>query len=357
MRARGLRILAAGALTALAACGDDARSASKTEQSSVEHISAALNICDRPHGGFVQSVCGDHALAAIETQMRSLLAGEAADISDAGAQLLVENQARWREAQRIGCGIGNAGAPLTQVQQQCLAGEFRARAQDLRTAVQQMGGYTFQRMELIDAVPLTQDQIARTGLGADAPAATMRDVEFPRIDGRQTPPIRSFNDLVAQQPQSRLGDGVNETITYEIAYAGPELISVRFTLAQDSLWQGASSSTLRGVNVVMADGHELTEADVFKPNSGWQDFITDRAVAAIAKEYPDYPNFPPRRDVYDTATKPHLWVVKEHELVLMFPTLSYGGSQSDPPVYVSIPWTDLRPYLNPGAPLPIRPAA
>lgn len=358
MRVRGLHHLAAVALLALAGCGDNASGANKTDQSSAAHIAAALDVCEQPSGSFAHRVCGNRALAALDTQMRQMLVAQSADISDAGAELLVQNQERWREAQRIGCGVSDADAALTPDQQRCLEGEFRARAQDLRAAVQQLGGYTFQRMELIDAAPLTSDQVARTGLGADAPTATMRDIEFPRIDGRQTPAIRRFNELVAQQPQSRLGDGASETVTYEIGYAGPELISVRFTLSQDSLAQGASSSTLRAVNVLMNDeGRELTENDVFAPNSHWQDFITDRAVAAIAKEYPDYSNFPPRRDVYDTATKPHLWLIKERELVLMFPTLSYGGSQSDPPVYVSIPWADLRPYLNPAAPLPIRPAA
>jgi hypothetical protein len=357
MRARGVDIFAAAALLALAACGDSSRGATKTEQSSAEHIAAALNICDQPAGTFAHGICANRALSTIDAQMRQNLTSQAANISDAGAQLLVENQARWREAQRIGCGVADQRALFTTAQQQCLEGEFRARAQDVRTAVQQIGGYTFQRMELIDAVALTPDQVQTTGLGANAPAAAIRDIEFPRIDGRQTPSIRRFNDLAAQEPQSRLGDGTSETVTYEIGYAGPELISVRFASTQDALTQGATSSTLRAVNVVMADGHELNETDVFAPNSGWQDFITNRAVAEIAKQYPDYSNFPPRRDVADTATKPHLWLIKEHELVLMFPTLSYGGSQSDPPVYVSIPWTDLRPYLNPAAPLPIRPAA
>ena len=357
MRARRTDILVAAALLALAACGDNGQGAAKTEQSSAEHISAALNICDQPEGTFAHNVCANRPLQALDAQMRQILTAQAANISDAGAQLLVENQARWREAQRIGCGVADAHASLTGTQVQCLEGEFRARAQDVRTAVQQIGGYTFQRMELIDAVALTPAQVQTTGLGANAPAAAIRDIEFPRIDGRQTPAIRSFNDLVAQEPQSRLGDGANETVTYEIGYAGPELISVRFTSTQDAIVQGATSSTLRAVNVMMAEGRELTENDVFAPNSGWQDYITNRAVAAIAKAYPDYPNFPPRRDVSDTATKPHLWLIKEHELVLMFPTLSYGGSQADGPVYVSIPWRDLRPYLNPAAPLPIRTGA
>lgn len=358
MRFRGWHSLAGIALTALIACGNGTSGENKTDQTSTAHIATALDVCAQPRDTFSRDVCGNRSLAALDTQMRQTLTTQSAKISDAGAELLVQNQSRWREAQRIGCGITDPSAALTPDQQRCLEGEFRARAQDVRTSVQQLGGYTFQRMEMIDAAALTRSQIDSTGLGNEAPAATMRTIEFPRIDGQQTPAVRRFNELVAQQPQSHPGDGTNETVTYEIGYAGPELISVRFTMSQDSLNQASSSSTLRAVNVIMSDGgRELTEADVFAPGTKWQDFITDRAVAAIAREYPDYQNFPPRRDVYDTATKPHLWLIKEHELVLMFPTLSYGGSQSDPPVYVSIPWTDLRPYLSPAAPLPIRPAA
>ena len=42
-------------------------------------------------------------------------------------------------------------------------------------------------------------------MGDDAPAAVERDIRFPRIDGEQTPEIRRFNELVAQQPQFRSG--------------------------------------------------------------------------------------------------------------------------------------------------------
>jgi len=109
--------------------------------------------------------------------------------------------------------------------------------------------------------------------------------------------------------------------------------------------------------VLMSEGRPLTAADVFQPTTRWQDFITDRAVAGIAHQFSDYRNFPPRRDVYETATKPYLWLITERGLVLLFPPLSFGGSYVDGGAEVTIPWADLRPYLNPAAPLPIRPSA
>jgi hypothetical protein len=346
---------AALALACLASCGDNG--AGKTEESSAERISAALDVCAEGRSEFAHNVCENTELAELDNQVRETLVAESADISDAGAQMLVQNQSRWREAQRIACGVIDPEAELTPEQQQCLESMYRARTEDARTAVQSIGGYTFQRMELVDAMPVTADIAASSGLGESAPPAIQRDIRFPRIDGPQTPEIRRFNELVAQQPQFRLEDATNENVDYTIAYAGPELISVKFVVSQDMLGAANVTNTVKAVNVLMTEGRPLTEADIFRADSGWQDFITTRAMQAIAREFSDYPNFPPRRDVFETATKAHLWLITEEALVLLFPPLSFGGSHADGGTEVRIPWADLRPYLNPAAPAPIRPSA
>src|SRR5690349_7779472 len=119
-----------------------------------------------------------------------------------------------------------------------------------------MGGYTFQRMELVDATPVTAEISA--SMGDSAPAAVERDIRFPRIDGPQTPQIRRFNELVAQQPQFRLEDATNEEVDYTIGYAGPELISVRFNYTQDTLGAANVNNTTKAVTVLMEEGRALT---------------------------------------------------------------------------------------------------
>jgi hypothetical protein len=357
MSARGVGIIAA-ALTSLAlsACTDAANGSNKTEESSAERISAALDVCAQ-NGDFAQHVCQNRSLAALDNQARETLVAESASVSDAGAQVLVQNQNRWREAARVSCGIIDAEAAPTPDQQRCLESEYRARTQQAETAVQEVGGYTFQRMELVDATPVTAEVAAMTGLGDSAPVAIERDIRFPRIDGEQTPAIRRFNELVAQQPQFRLQDATNETVDYTIAYAGPEVISVRFIRSADTLGAANVTNTVNAVTVLMVEGRALAASDVFREDSRWQDFITRRAVESIGREFSDYTNFPPRRDVYETATKPHLWLITERGLVILFPPLSFGGSHADGGTEVTIPWADLRPYLNPAAPAPIRPSA
>lgn len=342
------------ALVTLIACGDSA-SGAKTEQSSAERVAAALDVCAEGGNEFAQNVCQNRTLAALDNQVRQTLVAESATISDAGAQLLVQNQNRWRDAARVSCGIVDPQAAPDANQQRCLEGEFRARVQQAQNAVQEIGGYTFQRMELVDATPVSAE-IAST-MGSDV-RPVERDIRFPRIDGPQTPEIRRFNELVSQQPQYGLEDAVNENVDYRISFAGPELISVRFDSSYDGPTLPNAAKIIRIVTVLMTEGRPLTEADVFRDDSGWQDFITTRAMADIRRQLPDYPA-PPRRDVHETATKAHLWLVTERGLVLVFPPQSITGwSYADPAegVEVTIPWADLRPYLNPAAPAPIRPA-
>ena len=354
MTVRGARIAGASlALCLIAAC-DPVGGGTKTDESSAERISAALDVCADGRGAFAQNVCANRVLAGLDNQVREGLVAEAAEVSDAGAAMLVQNQNRWREAARISCGLA-ADAEPTRDQQACLEGQFRARAQSVRDAVQQIGGYTFQRMELIDAAPVTAAMAS--SLGDAAPPAVMRDIRFPRIDGPQTPAIQRFNDLVAQSPQFRLEDATNETVDYRIAYAGPELISVRFDLASDMLGAAHGSFTSKAVNVMMQEGRPLTDADVFRAGSGWQRFLTQRAVRDIAQQFREDNFTPPERDVRESVTKPHLWLISEQGLTLLFPPYSFGAPYVMGGAEVSIPWADLRPYLNPAAPAPIRPSA
>lgn len=356
MPTRGMASVAI-ALLALVGCDDNARSAGKTDISSAGHIAAALDTCAQNHAAFARTLCASPALAALDTQVQRAFVAASANVSDAGAQLLVRNEARWLEAQRIGCGIGDGATVLSPEQARCMEGQFRARAQQARTAVQQIGGYTFQRMELVDAAPVTSAMAQQSGLGPDAPAAIVRDIRFPRIDGRQTPEIQRFNDLVAQQPSVTLDEATNEIVDYRIVYAGPELISVRFDGSQDALGAAHPNSTSKAVTVLMGEGRELTENDVFRPDTRWQDFITQRAVAELARQFREDGFAPPQRDVRETATKPHLWLISERGLTILFPPYSFGAPYVMGGADVTIPWSDLRPYLNPAAPLPIRPSA
>jgi hypothetical protein len=357
MSMRALAAMSALALVlAAAGCGgrDDG---GKTDESSAARVSEALDICAEGRGAFAQRVCENEELAALDNEVRETLVAESASVSDAGAAMMVQNQNRWREAARIACGIIDPESAPTAEQAACLESEFRARIDAAAGAVEQAGGYTFQRMELVEATPVTAEIAAASGLGDEAPIAITRDIRFPRIDGPQTPQIQRFNELVAQSPQFGLQDATSETVDYRIGYAGPDLISVRFDQAADTLGAAHGNATSRAITVLMREGRALTDADVFRADSGWQRFVTQRAVAEITRQFREDGFVPPERDVQESATKPHLWLITESGLVLLFPPYSFGAPYVMGGTEVTIPWADLRPYLNPNAPAPIRPSA
>ena len=353
MRAAAYVAVSAVLLLVLAGCNRDAESAGTPQQ----RIEAALDPCAEGSGAFEQKLCENQTLAGIDGQIRQALVAEAANVSEAGAQLLVQNQQRWRDAQRVECGIIDPDAAPTAEQQTCLEEGFRARVAEAQNSVQEVGGYTFQRMELVGATPVTAEIASASGLGDEAPAAITRDIRFPRIDGEQTPEIQRFNELVAQQPQFGLEDATNEVIDYQIAYAGPEVISVRFDMSDDSLGAAHPNNSSKAVTVLMREGRALTESDVFRSDSNWQDFVTRRAVADITRQFSEYNFAPPERDVRESATKPHLWLVTPEALVILFPPYAFGGPYALGGAEVRISWADLRQYLNPNAPAPIRVAA
>ncbi|MCR6645030.1 MAG: DUF3298 and DUF4163 domain-containing protein [Terricaulis sp.] len=339
---------------ALIACGDRG---AKTDASSSEAISAALDVCDARGEGFARRICENRQLAEIDGEIRETLVAGAASVSDAGAQLLVQNQTRWRDVARVSCGLLDLETAPTQEQQACLEQSFRSRLADARTAVQEVGGYTFQRVELLDAQPVTAATAGAEALGDEAPVAIERDIRFPRIDGRQSPEIQRFNDLVARNPRRSLSDATSEVVDYEIVFAGPELISVRFTGSEYTLGAAHPNNNADAVTVLMREGRVISAADVFREDSGWADFLTRRSVEQITRDFADYGFVPPERDVRETATKPHLWLINDQALIILFPPYSFGGPHALGGTEVTIPWADLREYLNPAAPAPIRPAA
>ncbi|MEJ0058653.1 MAG: hypothetical protein WDM79_03250 [Terricaulis sp.] len=242
MPARGLILFGAVlAALSLAACTPKSQQSGDVgpkPNGDAADIAQALDPCAEGSGADA-SLCGNRTLAALDAQIRDALVAEAASVSESGAQLLVQNQQRWRQAQRVACGVTDEAATPDAEQQSCLEAEFRERVQEARSSIEEVGGYTFQRVELVDATPVTAQIAADSGLGDEAPPAVSRDIRYPRIDAPQTPAIQRFNQLVAQQPQYRLEDATEEIVDYRIAYAGPDVISVRFDTAIFP-WRGPS---------------------------------------------------------------------------------------------------------------------
>ncbi|NWG53931.1 MAG: DUF3298 domain-containing protein [Hydrogenophilaceae bacterium] len=345
-------LVLAAILLALGACG---REGAETDGENVTFdIAAALDPCAEDAGPADRALCGDEKLAALDARIRSAMVREAGEISEEGRRTIVENHQRWLRAQRTACGIIDADAAPTPDQAACLEAALTERVRESERAVEREGPYTFQRMEMISAQAVTAEAAAASGMGEGAPTSITRDIRFPRIDDASTPQAARFNDIVSRIPESRFEPGEEVQVDYQIAFAGPDLISVRFDSYSYAMGAAHPNNSTRAVTVVMTTGKPLEVGDVFRAGSGWEDFLTQRAVRALTERFREENFTPPETDVRDSVAKPHLWLIKEEGLTLLFPPYSFGGPHVLGGAEVTIPWADLARYLNPNAPAPIR---
>lgn len=341
---------------ALAACGPKAQPAADAGTAVAPASGAPAQASLDPCAGKIKALCVDSDLAPLSAKMKDALFEAAADVSEEGAKVLASNQEDWLEAQRVACGVSTAGAALNAKQEACLKAALSQRLKDAAAVVEKRGPFTFQRVEINQSEPLAQTA-ATDALGAAAPDVITREIKYPRIDG-DSPAIRKFNDAVKQSPRFKLTDQTEEQVTYKIAYAGADLVSVRFDLYDLTVGAANSNQSTRAVTINMLTGAPLAANDVFKPNARWADFLTTRAlkdVTAQLRADDETAQAPSPDFLRKAAMNPDHWLITDKALVVLFSPTDLGSATAGTHE-VAIPWRDLKAYLNPAGPGPIKSA-
>ncbi len=333
----------AAAIISLSACERDAATGTVAPSTAASMVDA----CPQ-----TSVLCRDPRLAAVREQMKNALSQAAAEVSDQGARLLAQNQNEWLEAQRVSCGVADGATTLTADQQTCVQAAIADRVKKAAQAVEKIGPFTFQRVELNSAAK------ADASAMADAPGAPdtiTQEIAFPRIDG-DSPAIKKFNELAAQRPRFSKADATNETTKYDIAFAGPELISVKFDYYDYSVGAARPNTDDKAINFNIKTLAPLRATDVFKQGSGWENFLAKKGADGVTKalkEFDDTLTPAEPSELRAAVSDPSKWAITDKALVLLFSTEDMGahalGSHE-----VAVPWTALKAYLNPAAPAPIK---
>jgi hypothetical protein len=114
------------------------------------------------------------------------------------------------------------------------------------------------------------------------------------------------------------------------------------------------NKAMRAVTINMATGSPVTAADMF--TGKWQDFLAARAARDITAKLrleDDSARAVEAADVRAAVTKPESWLVTDKALVLLLPPASFGQPLAEAQE-VTIPWRELKPYLNPRGPGPLK---
>lgn len=324
-------------------------------------VESAADPCLEAKGLFLTALCGHPELKDFTAQVKTTILSEGQSLDRQSAEVLRDGQKSWIAATRNYCNVDDAAGVLSPEQLQCVKSALQLRVRQAADMVQEKGGLQFLRVELNDASkPVAA--AASDGMSPGADLSVTKNVDYPQISG-DTPAARGFNalmrDAVAQlrPPPNQDASQTSEAIDYDIAYAGPDLVSVVFTATQSTPGAMHSENATRVVNVLMASGKELTAADVFAPpETRWSGVLVQKAMAGLRRQLRDLRGVEiSQDDVRDTVTKPHNWRVTDTALVLVIPPNSVGPSTLGT-IQVQAPWSELKALVREDAPAPIRPA-
>ena len=106
----------------------------------------------------------------------------------------------------------------------------------------------------------------------------------------------------------------------------------------------------------MATGAPVAVADLFNTNSKWQDFLAARAARDVTTQLRGEDSTARAVDpsmVRDAVAQPRAWFITDSALVLIIPAAALAPAATEAHL-VTIPWRQLRGYLNPRGPGPIK---
>jgi hypothetical protein len=181
------------------------------------------------------------------------------------------------------------------------------------------------------------------------PDAVMANVTYPKLEG-DSPAAQKFNAAVAQRPRFKASDATEEQVTYKIAYAGPDLISVKFDTYNNTIGAAHPSTDQKAVNFNMKTGVAMSAADLFaKP--GWEAVLAKTGADEVTKQLraeDDSARPVAAADLRKTVADPTKWTVSDQGITLLLGEEELGayalGSQE-----VLVPWSALKPFLRPDA--------
>jgi hypothetical protein len=300
------------------------------------------------------ALCKSEKLSGLYGKIKADFGQASAAVSAEGKKIMADNQRAWFEAQRLSCGADPNATTLTPDQETCMESALSDRIKNAASAVEKVGPFLFQRVEVSDASKVDQSALGIAGGLDDAPSTVTTDIEYPRIDAN-SPAAQKFNSLVAQRPRFKSGDNTEEAVKYKIAYASPDLISVRFDMYDNTIGAAHPNTGAKALNFNMKTQAPLKAADVFKPGSGWETFLATRASAAITKELKQQDETNPgvsAADLRPYVADPANWAISDQGLVLIF-SEDAMGSHAAGRHETMLPWIELKRFIAPGAPAPM----
>jgi uncharacterized protein len=302
--------------------------------------SAASFHCSKARTNFERTVCADPQLSAQDSAMAQRYDDALASLSERGKTILRAGQEQWlKVVQHLCLDSRRAEGPTL-----CMRRQYDDRLNDLRSAAVAMGPFVFSRI----------DQYASIGKQDSTGIPLEQHMGLPRIDQPLSAVAEQWNAAIVHEAAAQANwcfgepdTAAEQVVDFKIQSATPGFINVKM-LHYELCGLAAGSEDTNNVSYLLTPTlHRLKAADLFRPDTPWASFLANRASRLLNADGDADFNDRINKDVRDAAA----WSFTKPGLVISF-NPGDAGAMASGILDVTIPWSDLRRFVTPTAPIP-----
>jgi uncharacterized protein DUF3298/peptidoglycan-N-acetylmuramic acid deacetylase PdaC-like protein len=195
--------------------------------------------------------------------------------------------------------------------------------------------------------------------------------QYPQLSGGNNPNFEKFNQVArgsvtkkvagfkkdmtpveGDEPPPEGSMGSDLTISYEVALAQDDLISIKYVVS--SYYQGAAHPNTGSdvINYDLKNGKLLKLSDLFKPGSKYLQAIANYCIGDLKKQGKDKGLMDEEinQGAAATAQNYQSWTITKRGLGITFDAYQVGPYAAGPQ-YVLVPYSSLKDLINPDGPV------
>jgi uncharacterized protein len=330
---------------------------------------AASFDCTKAKTAQEKAICGTPALSAADDQMAAAYKAWLAAAPPDWAAGIRENQIVWLRFRDASCPAADANSPIAA----CLSDIYKERIQDLQGMVQHFASVTFVSQAITLTARDTPDSAPPAGASEVTPGFGTLQASWPQAISA-TPQWAAWNSaIVPAVTQAANADettsahdwnglvqpGVDRSLAVTIDRANAQWVSVFIDDLNDGHGAHPTENSAEFYWMLGAQC-ALKPEDVFLPNSGWDAWMEKQLDSYLhkaldAQSSGNYQTWFPQggapKELQGLVTNPGDWKLEPAGFSIFFQPYQVACYACTPDP-MTIPWSDLKPYLQPSFILP-----
>jgi len=310
-----------------------------------------------------KAICGTPQLSAADDQMAAAYKAWLAAAPPDWAAGIRDNQRAWLRSRNANCPAGDAGDPIAT----CLGNVYKMRIAELQQMVEHIAGVTFISQSITLTVPDTPASAPPAGATEVTPGFGTLTASWPQASST-TPQWTAWNSAVvpaglqaanadggtsAQDWKALAQPGIDRELTITVERANAQWVSATILVDYDGHGAHPTENSSE-FYWMLGEQRALKPEDVFVPTSGWDTWMAQR-LDSYLKQVLDSNGNDQRQyqpgDLPGIVKNPADWKLEPAGFSIFFQPYQVACYACTPNP-MTIPWSDLKPYLQPSFVLP-----